>query len=46
MRGLALLVINLDSFHQVNSGLGHEAVMSVLREAGRGLTAAVRGDEQ
>ncbi|MBK5332830.1 MAG: diguanylate cyclase, partial [Ilumatobacteraceae bacterium] len=45
VRGLALLMINLDRFHQVNSGLGHEAGDLILREAGRRLTAAVRGDD-
>ncbi|MEO8677128.1 MAG: EAL domain-containing protein [Casimicrobiaceae bacterium] len=45
VRGLALLVINLDRFHQVNSGLGHEAGDLILREAGRRMTAAVRGDD-
>ncbi|MGZ4678916.1 MAG: diguanylate cyclase [Ilumatobacteraceae bacterium] len=42
---MALLVVNLDRFHQVNAGLGHKAGDLVLREAGRRLTAIVRGED-
>ena len=45
VRSLALLVVNLDRFHQVNAGLGHKAGDLVLREAGRRLTAVVRGED-
>ncbi|MGZ4772277.1 MAG: EAL domain-containing protein [Ilumatobacteraceae bacterium] len=45
VRSLALLVVNLDRFHQVNAGLGHKAGDLVLREAGRRLTAIVRGED-
>jgi diguanylate cyclase (GGDEF)-like protein/PAS domain S-box-containing protein len=45
VRGVALLVVNLDRFHQVNSGLGHKAGDLILCEAGRRLTAIVRGDD-
>ena len=44
-RGLALLVVNLDRFHQINAGLGHESGDAVLREAARRLTAVVRGGD-
>ncbi len=45
VRSLALLVVNLDRFHQVNAGLGHKAGDLVLREAGRRITAIVRGED-
>jgi len=45
VRSLALLVVNLDRFHQVNAGLGHTAGDLVLREVGRRLTAVVRGED-
>ena len=45
VRRLALLVVNLDRFHQVNAGLGNLAGDRILREAGRRLRAQVRGDD-
>jgi diguanylate cyclase (GGDEF)-like protein/PAS domain S-box-containing protein len=44
-RELALLVVNLDRFHQVNAGLGRACGDAVLCEVARRLTAAVRGDD-
>jgi diguanylate cyclase (GGDEF)-like protein/PAS domain S-box-containing protein len=44
-RGIALLVVNLDRFHQINAGLGHESGDTVLREVARRLTAVVRGQD-
>jgi diguanylate cyclase (GGDEF)-like protein len=38
-----LMVVDLDDFHEVNSGLGHEAGDRVLLEVGRRLTAATGG---
>ena len=44
-RAIALLVVNLDRFHQINAGLGHESGDTVLREVARRLTAVVRGQD-
>jgi diguanylate cyclase (GGDEF)-like protein/PAS domain S-box-containing protein len=44
-RNLALLVVNLDRFHQINAGLGHASGDTVLREVARRLTAVVRGED-
>ncbi|HEX2784164.1 MAG TPA: EAL domain-containing protein [Ilumatobacteraceae bacterium] len=44
-RNLALLVVNLDRFHQVNAGLGHESGDTVLREVASRLTSVVRGED-
>jgi diguanylate cyclase (GGDEF)-like protein/PAS domain S-box-containing protein len=41
-RGLAVLVLNLNRFQQVNAGLGHLDADLVLAEVGRRLTAATR----
>jgi len=45
VQNMALLVVNLDRFHQVNAGLGHLAGDLVLREASARLTALVRGGD-
>jgi diguanylate cyclase (GGDEF)-like protein/PAS domain S-box-containing protein len=42
---LALLVVNLDRFHQINAGLGRACGDAVLCEVARRLTAAVRGHD-
>jgi diguanylate cyclase (GGDEF)-like protein len=39
----ALMVVDLDDFHEVNTGLGHEAGDRVLVEVGRRLTAVGSG---
>jgi diguanylate cyclase (GGDEF)-like protein len=45
VRRLGLLIVNLDRFRQLNSGLGNETGNTVLQEVGRRLKAAVRGED-
>jgi diguanylate cyclase (GGDEF)-like protein/PAS domain S-box-containing protein len=45
VRGLALLVVNLDRFRQVNAGLGHAAGDLVLRVVGKRIASTVRGSD-
>ena len=42
-RQLALLVVNLNRFHQINAGLGEPAADLILREVARRLLAGARG---
>jgi len=45
VRGLALLVVDLDRFHQVNAGLGRDVGDAILREVAQRLAAVVRGGD-